>query len=37
MEKHGITEDELKVQDSAEEKDYEKLDDVNDGEMKKQI
>lgn len=37
MEKHGITEDELKVYDSTEEKDYEKLEDVNDGEIKKQI
>lgn len=37
MEKHGITEDELKVYDSTEEKDYEKLDDENEGDIKKQI
>lgn len=37
MEKHGITEDELNVCDANEEKEYEKLDDVNEGEIKKQI
>lgn len=37
MEKHGITEEELNVCDGNEEKEYEKLDDVNEGEIKKQI
>lgn len=34
VEKHGITEEELKVYDSTEEKEYEQVEDVNEGDKK---
>lgn len=37
MEKHGITESELQSNDKAEEKDYEKVADIKEGCLKKQM
>lgn len=37
MEKHGITEKELQSNDNAEEKDYGKVADTNEGYIKKQM